>query len=445
MNDDKVILVIDDSPDTLEIIERNLVTRGYKLITATSADDGLSLLEHSRIDLVITDLKMPKVGGLEVVQHIKENFSDIEVMVITGYATLSGAVEAVKLGAEEYLAKPFTEDELNAAVERALFKLEKRRSFNQTDYYTDVFHGLYGQSSGMHKVYNMIRQVAPTPATVLITGESGTGKELIARAIHYSSPRVAEPFVTINCGAIPENLLESELFGYVKGAFTGADKSRAGFFQTADNGTIFLDEISETSLSMQVKLLRALQEKEIRMLGSSKNIPVDVRIISATNKNLEKLIENNLFREDLYYRLNVISINVPPLRSRKEDITILARIFLEKFSESFGKPPVSLSERADHALRHYNWPGNVRELENLMQRLVILSGGSVIDVIDLPENMHFSARYGTGEFKSLEEIENEHILFILKHTGDNKTRAAKILGIDRKTLREKIQRMTPQD
>lgn len=445
MNDDKVILVIDDSPDTLEIIERNLVTRGYKLITATSADDGLSLLEHSRIDLVITDLKMPKVGGLEVVQHIKENFSDIEVMVITGYATLSGAVEAVKLGAEEYLAKPFTEDELNAAVERALFKLEKRRSFNQTDYYTDVFHGLYGQSSGMHKVYNMIRQVAPTPATVLITGESGTGKELIARAIHYSSPRVAEPFVTINCGAIPENLLESELFGYVKGAFTGADKSRAGFFQTADNGTIFLDEISETSLSMQVKLLRALQEKEIRMLGSSKNIPVDVRIISATNKNLEKLIENNLFREDLYYRLNVISINVPPLRSRKEDITILARIFLEKFSESFGKPPVSLSERADHALRQYNWPGNVRELENLMQRLVILSGGSVIDVIDLPENMHFSARYGTGEFKSLEEIENEHILFILKHTGDNKTRAAKILGIDRKTLREKIQRMIPQD
>lgn len=445
MNDDKVILVIDDSTDTLEIIERNLVTRGYKLITATSADNGLSLLENSRIDLVITDLKMPRVGGLEVVQHIRENFSDIEVMVVTGYPTVSGAVEAVKLGAEEYLAKPFTEDELYAAVERALFKLEKRRSFNQIESYADVFHGLYGQSSGMHKVYDMIRQVAPTPATVLITGESGTGKELIARAIHYSSPRVAEPFVTINCGAIPENLLESELFGYVKGAFTGADKSRAGFFQTADNGTIFLDEISETSLSMQVKLLRALQEKEIRMLGSSKNIPVDVRIISATNKNLEKLIENNLFREDLYYRLNVISINVPPLRSRKEDITILAKIFLEKYSESFGKSPVSLSERAVLALRQYNWPGNVRELENLMQRLVILSRGSAIDVIDLPENMHFSARYGTGEFKSLEEIENEHILFILKHTGDNKTRAAKILGIDRKTLREKIQRMTAQD
>ena len=445
MNDEKMILVIDDSPDTLEIIERNLITRGYRLMTATNANDGLSLLENNKIDLVITDLKMPKVDGLEVVRHIRENFSDIEVMVVTGYATVAGAVEAVKLGAEEYLAKPFTEDELNAVVERTLCKLENRRLLNQTDTDSDVFHGLYGQSSGMHKVYDMIRQVAPTSATVLITGESGTGKELIARAIHYSSPRIAEPFVTINCGAIPENLLESELFGYVKGAFTGADKSRAGFFQTADNGTIFLDEISETSLSMQVKLLRVLQEKEICMVGSSKNIPVDVRIISATNKNLEKLIEKKLFREDLYYRLNVISISVPPLRSRKDDITILARVFLEKFSESFGKNTVSLSERAERALRRYDWPGNVRELENLMQRLVILSRNSTIAVIDLPEFMHFSAKKGTGELKSLEEIENEHILSTLRYMGNNKTRAAKILGIDRKTLREKIQRMNPSD
>ncbi|MCK5249600.1 MAG: sigma-54-dependent Fis family transcriptional regulator, partial [Spirochaetaceae bacterium] len=289
MNNEKMILVIDDSPDTLEIIERNLINRGYRLRTATNANDGLSLLENNKIDLVITDLKMPKVDGLEVVRHIRENFSDVEVMVVTGYATVAGAVEAVKLGAEEYLAKPFTEDELTAVVERALYKLEKRRSLNQSESDAHEFHGLYGQSSEMRKVYEMIRQVAPTPATVLITGESGTGKELIARAIHYSSPRVAEPFVTINCGAIPENLLESELFGYVKGAFTGAEKSRAGFFQTADNGTIFLDEISETSLSMQVKLLRVLQEKEIHMVGSSKSIPVDVRIISATNKNLEKL------------------------------------------------------------------------------------------------------------------------------------------------------------
>lgn len=439
--DKKVILVIDDSPDTLEVIERNLVDRGYQVITATNATDGLSLLEDSPVNLVITDMKMPKVGGLAVVQHIKENFSDIEVMIVTGYATVAGAVEAVKLGAEEYLAKPFTEDELNAAVERALFKLEKRQALNQTHSETDAFHGLYGQSPEMHRVFEMIRQVAPTSATVLISGESGTGKELIARAIHYSSPRVAEPFVTINCGAIPENLLESELFGYVKGAFTGADKSRAGFFQTADSGTIFLDEISETSLSMQVKLLRVLQEKEICMVGSSKSIPVDVRIISATNKNLKKLIEKNLFREDLFYRLNVVSIDVPPLRTRKEDITTLARIFLKRFSEAFGKDPVTLTGQGEDALQRYDWPGNVRELENLIQRLVILSRNSNIDAIDLPEIMRFSVKKGNGELKSLEEIESRHILATLHHTGNNKTHAAKILGIDRKTLREKLQRI----
>ncbi len=293
----------------------------------------------------------------------------------------------------------------------------------------------------MTRVFEMITKVAPTPATVLITGESGTGKELIARAIHYRSPRAAEPFVTINCGAIPENLLESELFGYVKGAFTGAEKSRAGFFQTAHQGTIFLDEISETSLSMQVKLLRVLQEKEICMVGSSKSIPVDVRIIAATNKNLKDLIDKGLFREDLFYRLNVISIDVPPLRSRKEDIPILAEIFLHKYADSYGKAPVTMTERAEHALVRYEWPGNVRELENIMQRLVIIAGGGEIDVPDLPEIMHFSVRSGKRELKPLAELEKEQILATLEHTGNNKTQAAEILGIDRKTLREKLQRM----
>ena len=441
MNNVEVILVIDDSPDTLEIIQRNLTNRGHQVLTATNAADGLSLLEINHVDLVITDMKMPKVGGLEVVQHIRENFSDIEVMVITGYATVAGAVEAVKLGAEEYLAKPFTEDELNAAVERALFKIINRRPLEYAESDSDGFYGLYGQSQEMHKVFNLIRQVAPTPATVLISGESGTGKELIARAIHYSSPRGAEPFVTINCGAIPENLLESELFGYVKGAFTGADRSRAGFFQTADSGTIFLDEISETSLSMQVKLLRVLQEKEICMVGSSKSIPVDVRVISATNKNLEKLIEKKAFRDDLFYRLNVVSIDVPPLRSRKEDVTTLARLFLAKYTLSFGKNAISLTEHAERALQRYDWPGNVRELENLMQRLVILSRKSNIDAVDLPQIMHFSAKREPTEMSSLEEVETRHILATLRLTGDNKTQAAKILGIDRKTLREKLQRI----
>jgi two-component system, NtrC family, response regulator HydG len=441
MEETKTILIIDDSPDTLEIIARNLSDRGYRLLTATSAGDGLALLEDNKVDLVITDLKMPKVDGMEVIHHIKDNYTATEVMMITGYATVAGAVEAVKLGAEEYLAKPFTEDELNAAVERALCKLEHKRLRKNTRPETESFHGLYGKTPGMMRVFEMITKVAPTPATVLITGESGTGKELIARAIHYRSPRAAEPFVTINCGAIPENLLESELFGYVKGAFTGAEKSRAGFFQTAHQGTIFLDEISETSLSMQVKLLRVLQEKEICMVGSSKSIPVDVRIIAATNKNLKELIGKELFREDLFYRLNVISIDVPPLRSRKEDIPILAEIFLQKYADSYGKGPVTLTDRAEHALVRYEWPGNVRELENIMQRLVIIAGGGEIDVPDLPEIMHFSVRPGKRELKTLAELEKEQILATLEHTGNNKTQAAEILGIDRKTLREKLQRM----
>lgn len=441
MEQNKTILVIDDSPDTLEIIGRNLTSRGYNLLTAGNAGEGLALLKHNCVDLVITDLKMPKVDGMEVVRHIKDNYTDIEVIMVTGFATVAGAVEAVKLGAEEYLAKPFTEDELIAAVERALYKLEHRRSRYSVTSGTDTFHGLYGKSSAMCRVFEMIQKVSPTSATVLITGESGTGKELIARAVHYNSPRVSEPFVTINCGAIPENLLESELFGYVKGAFTGAEKSRAGFFQTAHQGTIFLDEISETTLSMQVKLLRVLQEKEICMVGSSKNIPVDVRIIAATNKNLEQLIEKNQFREDLYYRLNVVSINVPPLRSRKEDIPILAEIFLAKYSETYGKAPLTLSDRAVQALIGYDWPGNVRELENIMQRLVIVSEGGSVEVPDLPEIMHFSVTPEKKELKTLEEMEKEQILFTLRHTGNNKTKAAEILGIDRKTLREKLNRM----
>lgn len=445
MEETKTILIIDDSPDTREIIARNLSDRGYRLLTAGSATDGLALLEENKVDFVITDLKMPKVDGMEVVRHVKDNCAATEVMMITGYATVAGAVEAVKLGAEEYLAKPFTEAELNAAVERALCKIEHKRSKKKSGTENESFHGLFGKTPGMQRVFEMIAKVAPTPATVLITGESGTGKELIARAIHYRSKRAAEPFVTINCGAIPENLLESELFGYVKGAFTGAEKSRAGFFQTAHQGTIFLDEISETSISMQVKLLRVLQEREICMVGSSKSIPVDVRIIAATNKNLKNLIEKGLFREDLFYRLNVVSVDVPPLRSRKEDIHILAEMFLHKYADSYGKAPVVLTERAEQALLRYDWPGNVRELENIMQRLVIIGDGGEIDVPDLPEIMHFSVRSGSRELKTLAELEAEQILRTLEHTGNNKTRAAEILGIDRKTLREKLQRMDVPD
>lgn len=435
------ILVIDDSTDTLEIIERNLKSLGYRVLMETDPKAAVSLIDSAKIDLVITDFMMPGINGLEVIRYIRENHPNIEVIMVTGYATVNGAVEAVKSGAEEYLAKPFTEEELKRAVECALEKLEHRRkkhSFTQKECF---FHGMLGLSLPMQAVFDTIRQVSPTPASVLISGESGTGKEMIARAIHYSGPRAAGPFVPINCGAIPENLLESELFGYVKGAFTGAETSRAGFFQTADKGTIFLDEINETSPSMQVKLLRVLQEKEINMVGSSKSIPIDVRILSATNHDLDNLVEKGLFRRDLFYRINVVSIKVPPLRSRGDDIIYLARMFLEKYAESLGQGNVTLTPKAEKALMEYSWPGNVRELENLMQRLIIMVNNGQADITDLPESMHYSIPRHPEEPKTLEEIEQKHIVSMMRLAENNKTKAAQILGIDRKTLREKLYRM----
>jgi transcriptional regulator with PAS, ATPase and Fis domain len=293
----------------------------------------------------------------------------------------------------------------------------------------------------MHKVWVDIEKAAKSPATVLITGESGTGKELVARAIHYNSSRASAPFVPINCGGIPENLLESELFGYVKGAFTGAIETRAGFFQTAEGGTIFLDEISETSLTMQVKLLRVLQDKEVCLVGAREHQKVDVRIIAATNKDLLSLVKKDEFREDLYYRLNVITIDIPPLRDREGDILLLVQNFSVKFAEELGKPVPRLSDNALQVLNGYEWPGNVRELENIIQRLVVMTEGSVIDAPDLPALMRFSALRGVSPQKTLAEIEAEHILCVLSSVDGNKTQAAKILGITRKTLREKLNKI----
>ena len=302
-------------------------------------------------------------------------------------------------------------------------------------------HGLIGQSEAMVKVFNAIDKAASTTATVLITGESGTGKELVARAVHYRGPRVSAPFVPVNCGGIPEGLLESELFGHVKGAFTGAIESRAGFFQTADGGTIFLDEISETSLSMQVKLLRVLQDKEVCMVGSSKTRTVNVRVIAATNKDLLGLVNKGVFREDLFYRLNVITIAMPPLRDRGDDILLLISHIARKYSRELGKPAPRFSESALQVLRNYQWPGNVRELENVLQRLVVMGESELIQVPDLPSLMRFSALSAAGLNRTLAEVENEHIRNVLASVNGNKTKAAKMLGIDRKTLREKTKGM----
>jgi two-component system response regulator HydG len=436
------ILVVDDSPDTLEVLQRNLESKGYRVFTAPGAVEAIKILESTAMDLVITDLKMPNVDGLSLVRHIQENFKDTEVMMITGYPSIEGAVEAVKTGAEEYLAKPFTDEELFTAVKRVLDKLYERRTvLKQTRKPLVNRHGLIGESKAMRKVLNAIEKAAASSATVLITGESGTGKELVARAIHYNSPRASAPFVPINCGGIPETLLESELFGYVKGSFTGATETRAGFFQTAEGGTIFLDEISETSLSMQVKLLRVLQDKEVIMVGERRPQKVDVRIIAATNKDLQSLLNKGSFREDLYYRLNVITIDVPPLREREEDILLLVNHFAVKYAKESGKTTPRFSENALQVLKSYYWPGNARELENIIQRLVIMSEGDIVDVADLPSLMRFSALSGIGPQRTLAAVEAEYILSVLASVDKNKTKAAEILGIDRKTLREKLKKI----
>jgi two-component system response regulator HydG len=436
------ILVVDDSLDMLEVVQRNLEAQGYRVSTSPCAVEAIKILESTPIDLVITDLKMPEVDGLSLIRHIQENLKDTEVMMITGYPSIDGAVEAVKTGAEEYLAKPFTNEELLRAVERVLEKADTRKAaLKQSPKPPPIRHGIIGESQAVQKVFSAMEKAASSSVTILITGESGTGKELVARAIHYSSLRSSTPFVPINCGGIPESLLESELFGYVKGAFTGAADTRAGFFQTAEGGTIFLDEISETSLSMQVKLLRFLQDKEVFMVGARQPIKVDVRIIAATNKDLLDLINKGEFREDLYYRLNVIAIDIPPLREREGDILLLINNFAVKFAKEFSKPVPQFSENALQALRSYYWPGNVRELENIIQRLVIMSEGDTIDAPDLPSLMRYSALKGVGPHRTLAEVEVEHIRSVLASVTNNKTKAAEILGIDRKTLREKMKRI----
>jgi DNA-binding NtrC family response regulator len=433
------ILVVDDAPDTLEVLQRNLASRGYQVFTAPGVSEGIQVLEQNAVDLVVTDLKMPKSSGLDLVRHVRENLKDTEVMLITGYASIEGAVQAVKSGAEEYLSKPFTEDELLSAVQRVLEKLHLRRAGQKAlPALPTGRHGFLGESEAMAKVWQAVAKAASTLATVLISGESGTGKELVARAIHYSSPRSAAPFVAVNCGGIPEGLLESELFGHVKGSFTGATESRAGFFQTADGGTLFLDEISDTTLAMQAKLLRVLQEKEVYMVGARRPQKVDVRVLAATNKDLFALVKKGAFREDLYFRLNVITISLPPLRERGNDILLLTRHFAARFAKEAGKPAPQLSENALQVLKRYEWPGNVRELENVIQRLVVMTDGEVIEIPDLPPLMRFSAPRVNGLNRTLAEVEADYIRNVLAGVEGNKTRAAEILGIDRKTLREKL-------
>ncbi|MBP9925019.1 MAG: sigma-54-dependent Fis family transcriptional regulator [Cyclobacteriaceae bacterium] len=430
------VLVVDDSAETVELIKRNLQPEGYQVYTANNVQTAIKLLDSINIDLLITDLKMPGDNGIELVRHVSENFKGIGILVITGFPSIESAVESIRIGAEEYLVKSFTDKELLNAVEKALHKSSRVKK-SKLKPLTQNF-GIVGESDPMLQVFKVIGKARATNATVLITGESGTGKELVARALHYGGKTSAAPFVPVNCGGIPDSLLESELFGYTKGAFTGATETRAGFFQTADGGTIFLDEISNTSLAMQAKLLRVLQEKEFFMIGSKKSLKVNVRIVAATNVDLMQLVKKGLFREDLYYRLHIITINLPPLRERGNDILLLTDFFLDKYVRELEKPLMKFTPKALKAIKEYAWPGNVRELQNLIHRLVIMADESTIDVPDLPESFRYSASRTKGLDRKLVEVEREYILEALAANQNNISVTAQILGIDRKTLREKI-------
>ena len=434
------ILAVDDSAATLEVISRNLTAAGHTVHVRGSVEEAGAFLDENPVDLVITDYKMPRANGLELIKHVRDNYRDTEIMMITGYPSVTGAVEAMRDGAGEYLAKPFTGDELLAAVQRILDKQARRRAAHAEAGELSAF-GIIGSCPEMQAVFGLIRKAATTSANVFISGESGTGKELVARAVHYHSDRRASAFVAVNCSAIPDTLLESELFGHVKGAFTGAKESRAGFFEIANGGTIFLDEIGDASPNLQAKLLRVMQNKEFCMVGSSRIRTVDTRIIAASHKNLRRLVEQGLFREDLFYRIHVIEIPLPSLAERGDDILMLANHFLHKFASDMNRDTPRLTDEAIAALTQYAWPGNVRELENLLQRLVVICDGPVIDVTDLPESMRFTISRSRHGDKTLAEVEAEHIRAVLARTGDNKTRAAEILGIDRKTLREKLKRL----
>ncbi|HCY84420.1 MAG TPA: sigma-54-dependent Fis family transcriptional regulator [Desulfobacteraceae bacterium] len=434
------VLIVDDSKSTLEVIQRNLTHAGFDAYVCSSVRDAVRFLDESTIDIVITDFKMPEQTGLELIRHIRDNCTDIEIIMITGHPDIEDAVQAIKDGADDYLVKPFTDRELLDAVQRMVEKLGNRRRAAGVQPLAKSF-GIIGESEKMQHVFHRIEKAATTDATVLVAGDSGTGKEMVARAIHYNSKRRREPFVPVNCTAIPDTLLESELFGHMKGAFTGAKENRNGFFQIADGGTLFLDEIGDASLNMQSKLLRVLQNKEIRPVGSDRIQHVNTRIIAATHKNLLGLVKSGTFREDLYYRLNVIDVAVPELSERGDDILSLVNYFAQKYAREMNCPVPAFSDNVLTALKSYAWPGNVRELENLIQRLVVIVDADMIRTRDLPESMRFNVNTGSENRLRLEDVVADHIVKILAMTSGNKTQAAKILDIDRKTLNTRLKKI----
>lgn len=440
------ILVVDDELNVRQLLSKVLTKEGYRVYTACDGLDGLELLQTISIDIIISDIKMPRMSGIEFLHKVKEIEPDIGFILITAFATTETAIEALKSGAQDYVTKPFDFAEILTAVKK--LSMTTQHGYNYTLKQEDENFETSSESPKMLEILQLARQVAASGSTVLLTGETGTGKEVIASAIHRWSPRREKSFIKVNCGAIPDNLLESELFGYEKGAFTGAVSSKPGRFEFADGGTIFLDEIGDISPSLQVKLLRVLQQKTFERLGGLKTITADVRVIAATNKNLFEEVKQKRFREDLYYRLNVVPIHLPPLRERPEDVENLINYFLEKSASISGiNTPKIMSANALDYLKGYHWPGNIRELENIIERCVVISSGSIIHENCLPieireNNTDFirNQENGTMLNAAIDNREKEVIFRAIQDNNGNKTKAALALGISRRSLHRKLQK-----
>ena len=451
------IFVVDDEREMAELIALGLKKRGFTPVTFTSGNDAVAAIPERDVDVIVTDLTMKGMTGLELCKRVAADRPDIPVIVLTAFGSFETAVGAIRAGAYDFVTKPLEIEALAIAIRRAA---ESRALRGEVKRLREVVASssrrgdLIGASPAMQEVYSLIDQVSATDATVLITGESGTGKEVVARAIHEKSKRASAPFVAINTAAVPETLLESELFGYVKGAFTDAKTNRQGLFQQAHSGTLFLDEIGELALALQPKLLRALQDKKVRPVGAESEISTDVRLVAATNRDLEEMVEDRRFREDLYYRINVIHIPLPPLRARGGDVLLLAQHMLRHYATTFDQRITSLSSAAAERMLTYDWPGNVRELGNCLERAVALAHFEEIQVEDLPDKIRNQNRRGAAiaaaaeagvELITLEEVERRHVLRVLEACGGNRTDAAKILGLDRKTLYRKLLRWGVND
>jgi DNA-binding NtrC family response regulator len=447
MSDKASVLVVDDERIAARNLEHLLKKEGYDLCTAQSGAAALALLEQRPFDVVLTDLRMEKVDGMQVLARCRTLHPDAEVILVTGYATTESAVQAMKDGAFYYIAKPFRLDEVRKVVAEAVAKIRLKRENRELREQLEQFRGkltIITQDAGMQRLLALARQIAPTDCNVIVTGESGTGKELLARYLHLHSRRAEGPFLGVNCGALTEELLTNELFGHDKGAFTGAHADKAGLIEAAGGGSLFLDEITEMSPAMQVRLLRVIQEREVLRVGGTRAIPVDVRFVAATNRDLQVAVKEGTFRQDLYFRLNVVNLHLPPLAARRGDVPLLAYYFLKKHATLMGRESAEISPEALGLLEAYSFPGNVRELENIIERAVAIGAGPVVRDADLPEDLRSLTirvfRRRDGRIPTLEEQERDYIRWVLAETNGNQTAAAQALGIDRVSLWRKLKR-----